>query len=329
MPVSVAMYANSYGRIKDRLDALRLDVDIVTFGLDGKFEIDGARVDPAEVDLDYLWLSPELSLEGVLRTAFEVALRCRSIKVLQTFNAGLDAPAYKQIAAKDVRICNSSAQAIGIAEYVMAQVLALFQPLAEQRELQARRTWQRTPFREIAGTNWLILGFGPIGRAIAQRAKGFAAHVHVVRRTPETGATVDRAGTIADLPTFLPTADVVVLACPLNDATRGLANKAFFDAIKPGAVLVNIARGGLIDDAALRQALDEGRLAAAVLDVFRTEPLPADDPLWTHPKIRLTSHTSFSGDGVRRRWEQLFLDNLPRFVRGEALLNEVDPKDLA
>lgn len=329
MAVSVAMYANSYGRIKERLDALQLDVDVVTFGLDGKFEIGGARVDPGEVDLDYLWLSPELSLEGGLRTAFEVALRCRSIQVLQTFNAGLDAPAYKQIAAKGVRICNSSAQAIGIAEYVMAQVLALFQPLAEQRALQAARKWQRTPFREVCGTRWLILGFGPIGRAIAQRAKGFGAHISVVRRTPETGATVDRAGTLADLPRFLPTADVVVLACPLNDATRRIAGTAFFDAIKPGAVLVNIARGGLIDDAALIAALDGGRLAAAVLDVFHTEPLPPDDPLWAHPKIRLTSHTSFSGGGVRGRWEQLFLDNLPRFVKGEALLNEVDPGDLA
>ena len=93
-------------------------------------------------------------------------------------------------------------------------------------------------------------------------------------------------------------------------------------------MLVNIARGGLIDDAAMIGALDDGRLAAAVLDVFRTEPLPPQDPLWAHPKVRLTSHTSFAGSGVRERWEQLFLDNLPRFVRGEALLHEVDPGDI-
>lgn len=329
MAVSVAMYANSYDRIKQRLDALGLDLDVIPFQLDGKFDIGGDRVDPSDVDLDYLWLSPELSLEGGLKTAFEIALKCRSIKVLQTFNAGLDAPAYKQISARGVRICNSSAQSIAISEYVMAQVLALFQPLAEQRALQARKAWQRTPFREIAGTGWLIIGFGPIGRAIAQRAKAFAADISVIRRSPQTGPTVDRAGTTADLPEFLASADVIVLACPLNEATRGLAGKAFFDAIKPGAVLVNIARGGLIDDAAMIGALDEGRLAAAVLDVFQTEPLPADHPLWAHPRIRLTSHTSFAGDGVRRRWEQLFLDNLPRFVKGEALLQEVDPRDLA
>lgn len=328
MSVSVSLYAGTYPRIKDRLDALGLDLEVIPFHLDGTLERRGRKLDPGDVELDYLWLSPELSLEGGLKDAFEVALACRTIKVLQTFNAGLDAPAYRRIAAKGIRICNSSAQSIAISEYVLAQVLATFQPLAEQRALQAQRKWQRTPFREIAGSHWLVLGFGPIGREIARRAKAFGAHVTVVRRAPQTGPTVDRAGTLADLPAFLPHADVAVLACPLNEATRGLANRAFFDAIKPGAVLVNIARGGLIDDAAMIEALDAGRLDAAVLDVFQTEPLPADNPLWSHPKIRLTSHTSFSGSGVRARWDQLFLDNLPRFVRGEALLNEVDPKDL-
>jgi phosphoglycerate dehydrogenase-like enzyme len=328
MAVTVAMYASSYGRIKDRLEALGLDLEVIPFQLDGRFERRGAKIDPAEVDVDYFWLSPELSLEGGLQTAFDVVLKCRSIKVLQTFNAGLDAPVYRKISAKRVRICNSSAQSIAISEYVLAQVLALFQPLAQQRELQSSRKWQRTPFREIAGTHWLIIGFGPIGRAVAQRAKAFAAEVSVVRRAPQTGPTVDRAGTVQDLPGILPSVEVVVLACPLNDATRRLAGKAFFDALKPGAVLVNVARGGLIDNAAMIRALDDGRLAAAVLDVFHTEPLPADDPLWSHPKIRMTSHTSFSGSGVRGRWDQLFLENLPRYVNGEALVNEVNPKDV-
>jgi len=328
MAVKVALYANSYDRVRERLDALGLDLEIYPFRLDGLFHVGAKQIDPTGVDLDYVWLSPELSLEGGLKAAFELVLKCRSIKVLQTFNAGLDAPAYRQIVAKGIRLCNSSAQAIAISEYVLAQVLAVFQPIGEQRALQAQGKWQRTPFREIAETSWLVLGFGPIGRAIAQRAKGFGARVTVVRRSPETGPMVDRAGTLGDLPRFLPDTDVVVLACPINEATRGIAAKAFFDALKPGAVLVNIARGGLIDDAAMIEALDAGRLATAVLDVFRTEPLPAEDPFWLHPKVRLTSHTSFAGSGVRGRWEQLFLDNLPRFVRGEALLHEVDPKDL-
>ena len=98
--------------------------------------------------------------------------------------------------------------------------------------------------------------------------------------------------------------------------------------VKEGAILLNIGRGLLIDDTALMAALDEGRLATAVLDVFHTEPLPADDKLWTHPKIRATSHTSFAGGGGATRWKELFLDNLQRFVQGEALVNEVNPNDI-
>lgn len=328
MTVSVGIYAKSYDNIKSRLDALDLDIEVFPFNAQGKFLIGDAERDPSDVDLDYLWFSQELSSEGVLPTAFKLALACRSIKVLQTFNAGLDNPAYKQIAAKGIRLCNSSAQAIAISEYVLAQVFALFQPLALQRELQAKKQWQVTPYREIARTNWLIVGFGPIGRATAERAKAFGANITVVRRSPETGPTVDRAGTMADLPSILPDIDVIVLACPLNDTTRGFAGKAFFEAVKPDAVLINIARGGLIDDAALIDALDNERMGAATLDVFHTEPLPSDDPLWSHPKINITSHTSFAGSGVRTRWQELFLDNLPRFVKGEPLINEVNPADL-
>ena len=183
-------------------------------------------------------------------------------------------------------------------------------------------------FREISRTNWLIVGYGPIGQEVARRAKAFGATTTVVRRSPATGELVDRAGTLADLPKFLPDADVVVLACPLNTATRGMAGADFFAAMKPDAVLVNIARGALIDDAAMMAALDAGKFDTAVLDVFHTEPLPADDPLWAHPKIRITSHTSFSGSGVRQRWDDLFVDNLPRFARGEPMRNVVNPDDI-
>ena len=93
-------------------------------------------------------------------------------------------------------------------------------------------------------------------------------------------------------------------------------------------MLVNIARGALIDDAAMLAALDQGKLATAILDVFHQEPLPAANPLWSHPRVRLTSHTSFSGSGVRNRWDSLFLDNIARFARGAPLLYEVNPRDI-
>ena len=121
---------------------------------------------------------------------------------------------------------------------------------------------------------------------------------------------------------------MIVFACPLNAETADLADSGFFSTVKKGAILVNIARGGVIDDTALLAALDEDRLAAAVLDVFREEPLPTDNPFWSHPKVRMTSHTAFAGSGVRDRWDHLFLDNISRFVKGAPLVNEVDPKSL-
>ena len=158
--------------------------------------------------------------------------------------------------------------------------------------------------------------------------KAFGASTSVVRRRPQASPLADQVGTTADLEKFLPAADVVVLACSLNDDTRGMANAKFFAALKPGAVLVNIARGGLIDDASMLAALDGGRPATAILDVFHEEPLPHANLLWSHPRVRLTSHTSFSGSGVRARWDQLLLDNIQRFAHGETLIHEVNPKDI-
>lgn len=328
MPVTVGLYEKALARVAPRLAPLGLDIDFRTFDAAGNFTTDGKAVPPSDMALDYLWLSPDISAEGIQKMAFELALGLKSLGVLQTFNAGLDNPYYKKISDKGVRIVNSSAQAVGISEYVLANVLAVYHPFERQRELQRAHTWERTPFREISRTNWLIVGYGPIGQEVARRAKAFGATTTVIRRSPATGELVDRAGTLADLPNFLPDADVVVLACPLNTATRGMAGADFFAAMKPDAVLVNIARGALIDDAAMMAALDAGKFGKAVLDVFHTEPLPADDPLWAHPKIRITSHTSFSGSGVRQRWDDLFVDNLPRFVRGEPMRNVVNPDDI-
>ena len=97
---------------------------------------------------------------------------------------------------------------------------------------------------------------------------------------------------------------------------------------KKGAILVNTARGPIVDDAALIDALDAGRIGTAILDVFHTEPLPTDDPLWAHPNIRMTPHTSFAGDGVQDRWDKLFLENLLRYVNGEELFNVFKTADL-
>jgi len=328
VPLTLAMYEKSYEHIKERLQGLGLDLKICTFDRQGKFLVDGRSVPASEVDVDYFWLSTHVNADGFRDAAFDTALACKRIGILQTFNAGLDHPFYKQLAARGVRLCNSSAQGVAIAEYVLGQTLSILQPIELQRQLQSEKRWQITPFREVSQTHWLIIGFGPIGQELAIRLNAFGANISVGRRSAEPSSLARSVGTMADLPKFLPNADIIVLACPLNDSTRGFADAAFFAKVKTGAILVNIARGALVDEKAMLGALSSGQLGTAVLDVFHEEPLPADSALWSHPLVRLTSHTSFAGNGGRGRWDQLFLDNIARASRGEPLLHEVNPADI-
>lgn len=328
MTVTVAMYEGSHDHIGTRLNALGLDINVITFDQEAQFNIDGGKVPASEVEADYMWFSSHLHALGATKPAFEMVTQMKRLDVLQTFNAGLDHPMYKQASDKGIRICNSSAQGVAIAEYVMAQVMGVLHPLALQARQQAKKRWQTTPFREISRTRWLIIGYGPIGAELSLRAHAFGAKIDVVRRSQSQLDRVERVGMLEDAGALAADADIIVLACSLTDKTRGFADADFFAQVKPGALLVNIARGALIDDAALVKALDDGTLSEAVLDVFHEEPLPQEDPLWTHPKIRLTPHTSFAGDGGRARWDQLFLDNISRYVNGEALDREVDPADI-
>ncbi len=328
MPPIVAMHDLSFDHISKRLEALELDIQIVPFDGDGMFRFPDGAVPAAEAAVDYLWLSQHVTAVNQGDAIFNVVLGCKSVGILQTFNAGLDHPFYAKLAAKGTRILNSSAQGVAIAEYAIGQTLAVLQPIETQRRQQAETAWRVTPFREISKTHWLVVGFGPIGSAIAKRVKAFGAEVSVIRRSKRAHDDADRVGDLADAAAFAGDADVIVLACPLNDETRGFADAAFFGSAKPGAILVNVARGGLVDDTALIQALDDDQIETAILDVFHQEPLPDDNPFWRHPKVRLTPHTSFAGNGVQDRWDTLFLDNIQRFVAGQKLLREVDPADL-
>jgi phosphoglycerate dehydrogenase-like enzyme len=128
------------------------------------------------------------------------------------------------------------------------------------------------------------------------------------------------------IPDALGTSDVVVLACPLTDETAGLAGSVFFAAMKPGSLLINIGRGGLVDEAALLDGLASDRPRRAVLDVFATQPLPTDSPLWTHPQVRVSAHTAASGSGTMGRGDTLFLENLHRLSEGRPLRGEVDAR---
>jgi phosphoglycerate dehydrogenase-like enzyme len=325
--MQILMSAEAYRRVAGEPE-LTGGLDILTLDADGVVRRAGAPVSDDDIDPDAFWVSLDFYRSGQLPKVFEFISRGRKGAWAQVFVAGLDNPMFRLIMSKGVRLTKSSAQAPAIAEYVMCHALSLLHPIAEARRAQDLHEWKFIGFREIASTRWLLVGFGAIGKEIALRLRPFGTHLTVVRRHlgPEPLATEVRPS--SDLPQLLPAADVVVLACALNAETRGMAGPAFFSGMKPGSLLINIGRGALVDEAALREGLDRDQPSTAVLDVFETEPLPADAWFWDHPKVRVTGHASSAGDGVPGRGDRLFLENLRRFRAGEALLNEAHPSEV-
>jgi len=313
---------SAHDRIKPHLEAIAPGLDIVTVVNASTFQRNGVTIAPEAANPDIAWVSFDLLSGGLLPVFMSRLLQANNAKWVQIMFAGLDNPVFKQIMAKGIRLTKSSAQAIPIAEYVIAHAFALIVPIDSQREAQGKKEWRRTPFREIGQTRWTLVGFGSIGKLIAQRVKPFGTHLTVVRRSPAPDPLADEMIDMAGLPKALPQSDVVVLANSLNDDTRGMANDRFFATMKEGSILINIARGALIDDGALQRGLAQNKPAHAVLDVFETEPLPKDSWMWTHPKVRISGHTSNSGNGTPARGDALFLENLKRYLAGEPLLNE-------
>jgi phosphoglycerate dehydrogenase-like enzyme len=326
--MQLLLSAAALERVKDRIAPFVGDLDIITVTGPESFQRNGQDIDKADVDPEIVWSTLDAYGGGLLGALVGRTLQGTRAQWMQTFNAGLDAPIFKSIMAKGVRITKSNAQAVAIAEYVVGHAISLILPIDRQRELQAQKSWKSTPYREVSQTRWVLVGYGSIGKEIANRIKPFGVHLTVVRRSVAPDDLADAVIGMNALPGILPQTDVVVLAPALTDETRNMCDAAFFAAMKPGSILVNIGRGGLVDEDALRVGLETDQPAHAVLDVFRTEPLPADHWIWEHPKVRVTAHTSNSGHGTAGRGDDLFVANLQKFLAGEALLNEATPREV-
>jgi D-2-hydroxyacid dehydrogenase (NADP+) len=238
-----------------------------------------------------------------------------------------------ELAARAITVTNSrGVQAIPIAEHVMACILALARRLPQTMRDQQERVWRPNEFIGdvspwvLSGRTLAVLGVGTLGEAIAGRAQAFGMHVIGVRRHPERGrpAGFDDVLGPADMDRLLALADIVVVAAPLTAETNLLLDADAIAKMKPGAIVVNIARGQLVDEEALASALVDGRLGGAALDVFTTEPLPASSSFWSMPNVIVTPHNSGFRTGHFDAVIDLFSDNLTRFERGVELLNVVD-----
>ena len=320
------IYEPAYERVRAEISALAVEPLILAKG--GGLSLAGAPVETAEARPDIAWFSSDHYLNPDAPAFVGAVLAAPDLKWVQSAAAGFDHPLFGRIVDKGARLTTSHGQAVGMADTVVAGVLDHFQRGPDRRAAQAAKEWKEFKFREVLGTTWLLIGFGAIGQGVAERARGLGAQIVGVRRSQAPDAHADRIAPMDALPKLLPEADVVVLSVPLNAATRHLANTAFFAAMKPGSVLVNVGRGALVDEAALLAALERGIPAHAVLDVFETEPLPPESPFWRHPRVSLTAHCSGVTGAQDDRNRDLFLGNLGRYLAGRPLLHEIDPQDL-
>lgn len=217
-----------------------------------------------------------------------------------------------------------------IAEYVLMMILAVSRRLPQLLELQRERTWQPLEGAELRDVTVGVIGYGSIGQAVAELASAFGCRVMAVRRHAERDAenATDQAhrqvlGPDA-LPDLLAESDFIVLAAPLTPETEGLIGTETLAMVKPGAWLINVARGGLVDERALLRALREGDLGGAILDTFRDEPLSPTSPFYDLSNVIVTPHTAWSTGRVLDRSMELFCDNLRRYAAGQPLVNVVD-----
>ena len=269
---------------------------------------------------------------GIPKLLFAEAKRLRWV---HSAAAGVGTALYPEMVASDILFTNSAGiHAVPIAEYVVAAVLHFLRGLDIAIDQQRRTEWNKTPFvrvesvlREMDTVRALIVGVGGLGGAAAERLSALGARCTGVRRRVALGppAGFERVVSLDDFDAELPKHDVVVLAAPLTSQTASLLTAERLDLLPSNAIIVNVARGAMVDEAALAKRLLDGRLRGAALDVFREEPLTPTSPLWAIPQVLLTPHVSPVSPG--RFWPRqldLFLDNWRRYSKGEPLRNIVD-----
>lgn len=284
------------------------EVDLVSIPTDGELPAD-AR---GEVLLTYPWASPNLS-----------QVLARGIRWIHALGTGVDAFPFQLLNGQTLT-CSRGGSALPIAEWVLATMLAFEKHLPDSWiRTVPEKGWSRADLGTLHGKTLGLIGLGGIGSAVAQRALPFGMRVQAYRRSAASSGIMG-VEVVRSLPELVASADHIVIAAPATAATRHLFNRELFAAIKPGAHLVNVARGALVDQDALRAALDDGRVAMASLDAVEPEPLPDGHWMYVHPRVRLSPHISWSMPGAADLLIDAFIDNLRRYQAHQPLTGVVD-----
>ena len=305
-----------------RLRSLSPEMEIVLLKDDGSLE-------PEVEQVDVFYLSDDFFGHREPLRRMLALVKQGAITWFHSSSAGIDSFIFQRVLDSGAMMSHSPGlHSRPIAEYVIGAMLQEVKQVRAHYEAQQRHEWTPIVSGELTGKTVGIVGLGGIGQAVALRAKAFEMRVIGTKRSSLRHEHVDAVLAPDQLHELLTASDYVVLAAPLTDATRGMMGAAEFAAMKPSATLINVARGGLIDEPALITALREGQIAGASLDVASQEPLPPDAALWDAPNCLITPHISQGSPHSMSRTSEHFLENLGRFGRGETLLNVVHDTEL-
>ena len=270
----------------------------------------------------------QLDVALAIDLPFDVRSVAPRLQWVQAVGTGTGQLQSAGLAEAGIRLTTAAgANSVGIAEFALARVLQHWKRFRELDDAQRRHDWEPLYGQQLAGRTLGLIGLGAINSAVATRAQAFDLRVLATRRSATPGSTapdVDALYPPDELPAMLGECDAVIAAVPETAETTRLMDRDAFRAMKPGAFFCNVGRGSLVDEPALIDALGDGHLRAAALDVASVEPLPADDPLWDVPNLYLSSHSASSPAALFVNLHELFRENLGRFLGGGALENEVD-----
>lgn len=235
-----------------------------------------------------------------------------NLKYIQLTSAGYDRVPLDYIRQHGISLHNAAGvYSIPMAEWTILRILELYKHSACLHENQQNRRWKKNrSWTELSGKTACIIGYGAYGHETAKRLKAFGVTVQVVNRTNKQSPFIDAVHPLTALPAVLPRADIVILAIALTPETQHLIGAKELAQLKPGAILINAARGALIDEVSLIHALEHGPLLGAALDVFEIEPLPETSRLWDLPNVLLSPHNSFVGEQTHHRLMSIILDHL-------------------
>ena len=265
----------------------------------------------------------EVCITQAARTGNLEEVLQRGVRWVHVLGQGVDHFPFEHLGDRTLT-CARGVNAVPIAEWVVAMLLTAVKQLPDHWLSEPPRRWVLADLGSLEGATVGLVGLGSINRAVAERLTPFGCRMVAVTRSG-TPSPVSGVEVTTDVREAVADADHVVLGVPLTPETEHMFDDDLFAAMKPGAHLVNIARGRLVDQDALRRALDGGRLGMASLDVCEPEPLPAGHWLYSHPGVRLSAHVSWSDPGALDRLHAAFADNLDRWLADEALIDVVDP----